>query len=76
MLVLTRKVGEQVIIGGDITVTLLGMEQGRVRLGFKAPRRLSIVRAELKRRDLDRDLAAKRARLKSFFQDAELMETA
>jgi carbon storage regulator len=76
MLVLTRKVGEQVIIGGDITVTLLGMEQGRVRLGFKAPRRLSIVRAELKRRDLDRDLATRRARLKGFCEDAELLVNA
>jgi len=76
MLVLTRKIGEQVIIGGDITVTLLAVEPGRVRLGFKAPRRVSVVRAELKRRELDRDLAARRARQKNFYSDAELMVTA
>jgi carbon storage regulator len=76
MLVLTRKIGEQVIIGGDITVTLLAVEHGRVRLGFKAPRRVSVVRAELKQRDHDRDLAARRARSNNFYSDAELMVTA
>jgi carbon storage regulator len=47
MLVLSRKVGEQVTINNEITVTLLGIEGKRVRLGFDAPKEIPIVRKEL-----------------------------
>lgn len=47
MLVLSRKVGEQVHIGDGITVTVLASQGGRVRLGVAAPRDVRIRRGEL-----------------------------
>lgn len=48
MLILTRRVGESVLIGDEIeiVVTAIGIEQ--VRIGFDAPRDVEIVRAELR----------------------------
>ncbi len=50
MLVLSRKPGEQIQIDGHITVTVLGAEGKRIRLGIDAPREVPIVRTELKNR--------------------------
>jgi carbon storage regulator len=47
VLVLTRKVGETVLIGGEIEVTLLDVKGESVRLGVKAPRETRIQRAEI-----------------------------
>jgi carbon storage regulator len=47
MLVLTRKTNESLIIGGDICITVVSVENGRVRLGITAPRTTSIRRSEL-----------------------------
>jgi carbon storage regulator len=47
MLVLSRKVGERVVVGGGIAVTVVGVRADRVRLGFKAPAEVPILRSEL-----------------------------
>jgi carbon storage regulator CsrA len=47
MLVLSRKPGEQVVIGGGITVTVVGVLGNKVRLAFDAPDQVRILRAEL-----------------------------
>jgi carbon storage regulator len=47
MLVLTRKPGEEIVIGQDIRVRVLGVSGNRVRLAFEAPLDLSIHRAEI-----------------------------
>jgi carbon storage regulator len=47
MLVLTRRVGESVLIGGEIEVTLLDIKGDRVRIGVNAPRETRIQRAEI-----------------------------
>lgn len=47
LLVLTRKVGEQVIIRDDIRLTVVRVEGGRVILGIEAPRDERILRGEL-----------------------------
>jgi len=47
MLVLSRKVGEQVLVGEDIEVVVLGIDGDRVKLGFTAPRYVPIFRAEI-----------------------------
>lgn len=47
MLVLTRKVGESVLIGGEIEVTLLEIKGDSVRIGVNAPRETRIQRAEI-----------------------------
>ena len=47
MLVLSRKVGEEVIIGDNIRVTVVAINGNHVRLGFEAPRDVHIYRQEL-----------------------------
>ncbi len=50
MLVLSRKVGERILIGDQIAITVVRVAQGGVRLGIEAPTELSVVREELKER--------------------------
>jgi carbon storage regulator len=47
MLVLTRKVGQRILIGENIAVTVVRVSQGTVRLGVEAPPETPIVREEL-----------------------------
>jgi carbon storage regulator len=49
MLVLSRKQGEQVRIGGNVTVTVLGVSRGVLKLGIEAPASVRILRGELAR---------------------------
>ncbi len=48
MLVLSRKVGERILIGDKIAVTVVRVAQGSVRIGVEAPVELPIVREEIK----------------------------
>jgi carbon storage regulator len=48
MLVLTRKLGEQVVIGDNIRLTVVAIRGSHVRLGFAAPAEISIRRSELR----------------------------
>ena len=48
MLVLSRKVGERILIGDNITVTVVRVAQGTVRIGVDAPQETQIVREEIK----------------------------
>ncbi len=47
MLVLTRKAGEEIIVGDNITLTVVGMSRNRVRIAIDAPHSVPILRAEL-----------------------------
>ena len=47
MLILTRRVGETLMIGDDITVTVLGVKGNQVRVGVSAPRELPVHREEV-----------------------------
>lgn len=47
MLVLSRKVGERILIGDKISVTIVKVGHGGVRLGIEAPPELAVVREEL-----------------------------
>ena len=56
MLVLTRKVGEQIQIGDGIQLTITQIKGDRIRLGIAAPREVSVVRSELHSPDGATDL--------------------
>ena len=62
MLVLTRKNGESVRIAGNIEVVVLEVNHGKVRLGFRCPDDVSILRKEV----YDRDAAAEPLSLSDF----------
>ena len=47
MLILTRRVGETVMIGNDVTVTVLGVKGNQVRVGVNAPRDVAVHREEI-----------------------------
>lgn len=47
MLVLSRRLSESIKIGDEITITVVHIERGKVRIGIEAPREMSIKRTEL-----------------------------
>ena len=47
MLILTRRVGESLMVGDDITVTVLGVKGNQVRIGVDAPRDVAVHREEI-----------------------------
>lgn len=58
MLILTRRVGETLCVGDDITVTVLGVKGNQVRIGVNAPKEVEVHREEIKQR-IDKERALK-----------------
>lgn len=58
MLILTRRIGETVVIGEEIDVTVLGVKGSQVRLGVKAPTDVSVHREEIFQRISEERAAA------------------
>ena len=65
MLILTRRVGETVMIGENVTVTVLGVKGNQVRIGVNAPRDVAVHREEIferiKREEQDGGTSARSA---------------
>jgi carbon storage regulator len=47
MLILTRKVGEKLMVGNDVIVTIVGVKAQQVRIGIKAPKEVVVHRKEI-----------------------------
>ena len=63
MLILTRRVGETIMIGDDVTVSVLGVQGNQIRIGVNAPKDIDVHREEIYKRiqnekKLDKKLAA------------------
>jgi carbon storage regulator len=50
MLILTRRVGETLMVGDDVTVTVLGVKDNQVRIGVNAPKEVAVHREEIYQR--------------------------
>jgi carbon storage regulator len=67
MLVLTRNVGQEIVIGGDIILTVVGVQGGKIRLGITAPPNVRVDR---------REVHARRAEFAAGDEEAELVPDA
>jgi carbon storage regulator len=68
MLILTRRVGETVMIGNEVTVTVLGVKGNQVRIGVNAPKDVAVHREEIYERikreqDQDSGMSAPTAKI-------------
>jgi len=50
MLILTRRAGETLMVGDDVTITVLGVKGNQVRIGVNAPKHVSVHREEIYQR--------------------------
>ncbi len=72
MLILTRRVGETLMIGDDVTVTVLGVKGNQVRIGVNAPKHVAVHREEIYQRikqELDQQSGQSRTRSDSTLPD-------
>ncbi len=58
MLVLTRRIGEKLVIGENVTVTVVGVKSNQVRLGIEAPADIPVNREEIHQKILKERLTA------------------
>ncbi len=69
MLVLSRRPGESIVIGGEVVVTIVEVRGGQVRIGIDAPRSVEVHREEIYRQVVAENIAA----VESAGQDPDLL---
>jgi carbon storage regulator len=74
MLVVSRKAGETIHIGKDITITIVEVDRGKIRVGIQAPKDISIYRGELLQANENAQEAGKR--LGKFLEEQKVSSAA
>jgi len=59
MLVMTHKTGDRIFIGDNVSIDIIECRGGRVRLGYNAPKEVTILRDKVKEREHDADVQDK-----------------
>lgn len=72
-MILTRKIGEKIIIGDDVVLSVVEISKGVVRLGIEAPKNVAILRQEVYDRVRDENIASAQGGVASLFQAADIM---
>ena len=75
MLILTRKLGERITIGDNITITLLEIAGSQVKLGIEAPKGISIHRQEIYERIRQQNLRASEVTASDLSEADSLLRT-
>ena len=70
MLILTRRVGESLMIGDDVNVTVLGIRGNQVRIGVNAPKEIPVHREEIYER-IQREKSGQQAAEEDAFEDEQ-----
>jgi len=73
MLILSRKVEESIVIGDTITVRILGVQDGQVKIGIEAPKEVKVYRSELYDQIQQENIEASKVRKASITQAATLL---
>jgi len=75
MLILTRRVGEVMIIGDDVSVVILGVKGNKARLGITAPKDITIHREEIYKRILkERQISEEVSKLTEIDQHPDIID--
>lgn len=74
MLILTRKIGEKIIIGDDVVLSVVEINKGVVKLGIEAPRDVAILRQEVYDRVREENIASAQGGVAGLFQAADIMK--
>lgn len=72
MLILTRRVGETLMIGDEVTVTVLGVKGNQVRIGVNAPKHVAVHREEIYERIKREKSNERKAEVTPFEEEAEV----
>lgn len=59
LLVLSRRIGEKILVGDDVTITIVGITGGQVRISVEAPKSVCVDRAEIRERRIANGEAGK-----------------
>ncbi len=74
MLILTRKIGEKIIIGDDVVLSVVETSKGVVKLGIEAPKDVVILRQEVYDRVCEENIASAQGSGSGLFQAVDIMK--